>query len=141
MSLENLSRTLEQAGFLSAVLAGFSITLYATLVAGSRQDRATDRAAACALFAALCLALSSFTSVSGVVESLLDRDPADARSGVVGAFLWTSFSFLGGMVFLLASLGASGWIRSRRMGILSTAAVLATFLAIVWFLVRVVGAF
>ena len=141
MSLDNLTRTLEQAGFLSAVLAGFSITLYATLVASARRDRATDLAAACALLAALGMAVSSFTSVAGVVESLLDRDPADVRQGVAGAFLWTSWSFLAGMLLLLASLGCTGWIRSRRMGLLSTSAALAALLSLAWFLFRVVGAF
>ncbi len=144
MSINDLSEVLQHAGFLSAVLGGFAVTLFVTLLTMSRDNKVVPYAAGASLLAAVFLGLASITGVAGMVGAILDQEAAlgpENESTIYGAFRWTSVSFFLGMIAFLTSLGICGWIRSRRFGLFSTTSSLITFAALVYFLVVVVRAF
>jgi len=144
MSIDDLSRVLQHTSFLSAVLGGFSVTLFVTLLTISRENKIVPYAAGAAFLAAVFLGLTSISGVAGMIGAILDQEAAlgpGSTSTLYGAFRWTSFSFFFGMIAFLASLGICGWIHSRRFGIFSTAASTMTLVALAYFLIAVVRAF
>ena len=144
MVLDDLVRVLQHASFLSAVLAGFAVTLFVGLLTAGPNRRAVPWAAGGALVAAALLAVATIAGISGVIGAILDPEAAAgpvARSTVAGAFRWMTFSFLSGMLAFNVSLGISGWVRSTRFGLISSSVAGVTILSLVYFLVAVVQAF
>ena len=144
MALNDIVQVLQQISFLAAVLAGFSVTLLIGLLSTEKTKSLVAAAAASALVAAVFLGITTITGVSGVISAILDPGSASGpanQSTVYGAYSWTSISFLLGMFAFFVSLGFSGWVRSRRFGLLSSAVAASAVLVIVYFLVFVVRAF
>lgn len=142
MVLDDLVQVLQQSSFLAAVLAGFAVTLFVGLLTAASQRRIVAFAAAAALVAGALLAVATIAGISGVVAAFLDPEAAVGPaqdSTVFGAFLWMKASFLLGMVAFIFSLGLSGWIRSNRLGMVSSSIAAVTILSLVYFLVAVVG--
>ena len=144
MALDDLVQVLQHSSFLSAVLAGFAVTLFIGLLTVAPERRVATYAAGLALVAGALLCVATFSGISGVVGAILDPAAATGpayQSTIMGAFRWNEISFLSGMAALIVSLGISGWIRSNRFGIFSSSVAAITILATVYFLVSVVGAY
>jgi hypothetical protein len=144
MVLTDLIKVLQHSGFLTAVLAGFAVTLFVGLLTAASERRVVVFAAGAALVAAAFLGVSTIAGFSGVAAGILD--PASAagpahQSTAVGALNWMKYSFLLGMAAFVVSLGLCGWIRSTWFGIVSTMIAVATILSLVYFMIAVVRAF
>ncbi len=144
MALDDLVQVLQHSSFLSAVLAGFAITLFIGLLTAAPERRVATYAAGSALVAGALLCVAAFSGISGVIGAILE--PASAagpayQSTIMGAFRWNEISFLSGMGAFIVSLGLSGWIRSTRFGIFSSSVAAITILATAYFLFSVVGAY
>jgi hypothetical protein len=120
-----------QVAFVSAFLGGFSATFLGTLLYSGSDSRLANWAisstalSACAFIVAV-LALTMLTvglnpsAPAGVIQ-----EGALRRAQLIGLL-----SFLLGMYALLFSIGASGWLRSRKLGWTTTCiAVAAALLA------------
>jgi hypothetical protein len=127
-----------QFAFVSSVLAGFAFTFYATLLSIDRQKRAVSWTALFSIAASICfLAVTLGTTFSAArVARLADGDELPAVLQAQQAPL--SVLFLAGIVLLLTSFALGGWIRSRRLGLATTAlavfGALAVFFALSPFL-------
>jgi len=144
MVLEDLVQVLQHASFLAAVLAGFSVTLFATLMTISPDRRIVAYASGAALLAAAFLGMATIAGIAGVVGAILEPESAlgpAQHSTVVGAFEWTTYSFVLGMLAFFTSLGITGWVRSRRFGLFSTIVAAGTIIFLAYFLVAVVQGF
>ena len=144
MQLESLVRVLEHSSFLSAVLGGFAVTLFVSLVHLARERRVVSVASGLALIAAVLLGIATITGVGGVVAAILEPELAAGpahESTVYGAYQWTTIAFMSGMLSFLASLGISGWIRSNRFGAMTTSVAGLAILLLGYFLVFVVKGF
>ncbi len=112
-----------QLGFVSAILAGFAFTFIAGLLSSSSSSRAYPWVFVSALTAALSLMIAAVGSVFaglGVEGDFLDAAQTRELLALV------SQSFLVGVLSLVLSSGCSGWLRSRRLGLVSsTLALLA----------------
>jgi hypothetical protein len=119
-----------QFAFVSSVLAGFAFAFYGTLLVAAREHRAGAWAsffavAASVAFLPVTLGMT-FTAARATIQpqeftvSTLKSDPQNAL---------LSMLFLSGVVFLLASFGISGWMRSRGLGIATTSLSLLGALA------------
>ena len=107
-----------QFAFVSSVLAGFAFTFYGTLLVAAREHRAGAWASFFAVAASVAFLPVTLGMTFGAVRatnqprelsvSTLESDPQIAL---------LSMLFLSGVVFLLASFGISGWMRSRGLGI------------------------
>lgn len=137
VALSNLIRELEQISFVGAVLAGFSLSLFAGLLHKDPGRRITGISAWIALSASTLLVTATISGVAGVVSGYLVPQP---QAAVFDAFNWAACSFLPGMFAFLACLCLSGWTRSRKFGIATKALTGTALVALSFFLVSVVGA-
>lgn len=126
----------QQLGSISAVLGGFAFASAGALLAATEQrgGSAASFAVGSAVLAAVCFIVSSMAwTLSSVratgVASLAQTLPASTFD-MHGAM---SLVFELGALALLASLGMSGWVRSRRLGWFTTS--VAGLAAIVGFVV------
>ena len=124
-----------QFAFVSSVLAGFAFAFYGTLLVAAREHRAGAWAAFFAVAASVAFlpvtlgmtfnAARATNQATELSESTAVADPQIALLSMV---------FLSGVIFLLASFGISGWMRSRGLGIatasLSLLGALAVFVAL-----------
>ena len=131
-----------QLAGVSAVLGGFAITFLALLLGHHEHSRClvasiavTIAASASLLVSALGWTLmSSFlTQVGGQQGTAVLQDPE--LHWVVSGHRVLSFAFVCGLLFLFSMLGFSGWLRSRALGIFSTASAVAAALT-VWRILR-----
>jgi hypothetical protein len=122
-----MSDGVAQLAFVSAVLGGFAVTFLAVLLTLTQSGRhlssaivVTIGSAASFLIATLGWGLMAF--VLSARESTSDHSTGGLQAlqsfgrlheGLTASFLLGSF-------LLLVTLGLSGWIRSRRVGMMST---------------------
>ena len=127
-----------QFAFVSSVLAGFAFTFYATLLSIDRQKWAVNWTALFSIGSSICFLVvtlgTTFAAarVSGLTNISELPPVLRAQQGPL------SLLFFGGIILLLASFALGGWIRSRRLGIATTAlavfGALAAFFALSPFL-------
>jgi hypothetical protein len=120
-----------QFAFVSSVLAGFAFAFYGTLLVAAREHRAGAWAAFFAVAASVAflpvtlgMTFGAVRAASQARESSVSNLAADPQIGLL------SMLFLSGVVFLLASFGISGWMRSRGLGIATTSLSLIGALAV-----------
>jgi hypothetical protein len=107
-----------QFAFVSSVLAGFAFAFYGTLLVAAREHRAGAWAAFFAVAASvsflpvtLGMTFNAAHAANQPTELSVSTASADPQIALL------SMLFLSGVVFLLASFGISGWMRSRGLGI------------------------
>ena len=131
-----------QLAGVSAVLGGFAITFLALLLGHKERGRClsasvgvTTVAAAGLLVSALGWTLmGSFLTQTGAQQG--GTVPVDSSPAwVAGAHQMLSGVFVCGLAFLFATLGLSGWLRSKALGVLSTVVSAGAALA-VWYVLR-----
>lgn len=107
-----------QTAFLSAFLGGFAGILLQMLLPTPGHGRVVATAAgfAAAAGVAFIVALTASTMLTAVLHPDAPAFVADSR-GVATARIVSTGMFLLGLYALLASLGLSGWIRSRATGL------------------------
>ena len=96
------------------------------------------------MFAVAFLVVATIAGVSGVISAKIDVNAAVGQllqSTAYQAFQWASVTFLLGMLTLIVSLGLSGWVRSRRLGIISISIASTTLLTLGYFLLGVMQSF
>jgi hypothetical protein len=120
-----------QFAFVSSVLAGFAFAFYGTLLVAAREHRAGAWAAFFAVAASVAflpvtlgMTFGAVRAASQARELSVSNLAADPQIGLL------SMLFLSGVVFLLASFGISGWMRSRGLGIATTSLSLIGALAV-----------
>src|SRR4029453_1434799 len=124
-----------QFALVSSVLAGFAFAFYGTLLVAAREHRAGAWAAFFAVAASVAflpvtlgMTFSAVCAANQPGELSISTAAADPQIALL------SMLFLSGVVFLLASFGISGWMRSRGLGLaitsLSLLGALAAFAAL-----------
>lgn len=143
MQLTDLLEILRQLAFISAVLAGFSVTLFiGVMQMNTAHRRILIWAAGMSLAGATLLIVSTVAGVGGIVASAIGGGPgAGVQVPVFGAFQWSVWSFLMGTFAFLISLGLSGRAHSRTLGWVSAIVSGVTILGLLVFLFFVVDAF
>jgi hypothetical protein len=112
----------KQSAFISALVAGFSFAFLGVLLVSSAKKKVTDWIMAfsilsiaglliCSLAWTLCasrMALLSGSNTNQVPQTILELHKS------------LSVIFISSFFFFLVTLGLSGWIRSRTLGLIST---------------------
>ena len=132
--LETQLEAMRQFATFTGVLAGFSFTALLQLVSLNDKRRIVG-ATASAFALATCLLLYSlvgfFLSALQLGASMKSAF-ADQTFGALASYLVVlSIMCLAGIVVLLLGVALAGWIRSRRVGIISTAFAVLAFAGIV----------
>ncbi len=139
--MDSVTEWFRQFTLIGGLLAGFAITFLVGLLNAPQKGRALDCAVGAALVSAACLIATTVISFAAVVY-ITDRTglgpgkdiPDSIKSIVPGAAKWAGLSFGLGMIALLLNVGFCGWIRSRRLGLVSSILAGVTLLMIVAFL-------
>lgn len=100
---------------ISSLLAGYSFTFLGSLLTSTAQSRAYAWVFVSVLLAALSLMVAAVSSVfAGIaVQGVSVADPR-----LESLHQLKSQAFLVGTVCLVLAAGASGWLRSQRLGVL-----------------------
>ncbi|MEM7479590.1 MAG: hypothetical protein AAF481_00330 [Acidobacteriota bacterium] len=128
------------------MLGGLAFTAAAALLAagtGTRDPSALSRSAkvtvATAIAGALCLVSAAlmWSFMSADMSRALAKENVDLANRIAQLNRWPSYGLLAGVVGFFTSIGASGWIASRKLGLFTTVLALAGGLALVqmlfWF--------
>ena len=116
-----------QFAFVSSVLAGFAFAFYGTLLVAAREHRAGAWSAFFAVAASVAFLPVTLGTTFRVVRAPEEYTVSTLKSDPQNALL--SMLFLSSVIFLLASFGISGWMRSRGLGIATTSLSLLGALA------------
>jgi len=107
-----------QLAFLGAFLGGFASTFYVTLLGVPTEHKAAAWALRLSALSACSLIVSVTASVMLTVTLHPDAPASvQAASSLVSARVVSSMGFGVGILALLASLGTSGFMKSRRIGL------------------------
>ena len=110
-----------QFAFVSSVLAGFAFTFYGTLLVAAREHRTGAWAAFFAVAASVAFLPVTLGMTFNAVHAVNQpRQLSVSTAAADPQIALLSMLFLSGVVFLLASFGISGWMRSRGLGIATT---------------------
>ncbi|MDQ2891448.1 MAG: hypothetical protein M3R65_12990 [Gemmatimonadota bacterium] len=121
-----------QFAFVAALLGGFSLSFFGILLDAGRSHRAVAPTAALALASSSCFLIVTLGNT--FAASVISDDALRKRmaAGINGELAPLSMLFLLGIVLLLASFGASGWIRSKRLGWATSTIATSTLLGVWW---------
>ena len=133
----SLGELFRQIAFISAVLGGFSFSFLSVLLNAEREKRILDWSAGFSIVAAACFVVSTFAATSGaiylaaqseVITGTLPRPLAAIYNPMI-------FAFVVGVFGLILSLGLSGWMRSKAMGIVSSVTAAFALIAAIYIVI------
>jgi len=115
---EYLVEIARQIAFLSAFLGGFSAAFLGSLLVGGPERRAATWATVSAAAAAVSFIVAVIGATT-LMMALHPRAPASVAQGtsLVAGRTATVLAFEVGLYALLSAVGASGFLRSRRVGL------------------------
>jgi hypothetical protein len=117
-----------QLSGVSAILAGFAITFLALLLGHKERSRCLSASIAVTTVASACLLVSAlgWTLIGSLLTQVLAQlgeeglqDPG--LMWVIDGHRTLSYTFIVGLLCLFSMLGLSGWLKSRLLGVFSTA--------------------
>ena len=119
---ESYAEICKQGAFISALVAGFSFAFLGTLIVSSIRNKIIDWIIS---FSSVSIAGLLICSLAWTLSaSRMAIYTSDKINQVPPVFLSLhkklSFIFISSFFSFIVTLGLSGWIRSRRLGIIST---------------------
>ena len=140
LSPEILAELFRQCAFISALIAGFSFAFLAVILTNKTTKTIDDWTAGFAIAATAGLivcALGWTLSVPHVLELSVNNSgniPVQGRETYINIHRSLSITFIACFFFFLTSLGLSGWIRSRRLGVVSSIITIGAAIYAIWIL-------
>lgn len=131
ITLEYWNELAKQTLLITSLLSGFSITVVANLIVSNKNDKLTNRILKSATLSAGCFLVTVFamvhiimtTTPGGYIKNVTIDDFQIAR--IIGML-----AFMFGLFSLSAMIGLSGWTKSKKVGIYTTAIGIATLILI-----------
>ena len=134
LSPENYAEICKQSAFISALVAGFSFAFLGALLVSSLKNRLIDWVLTFSSLsiAGLLICSLAWTLTASRMILYSEGDVVMVPQTFLSLHKTLSFIFVSGFFFFLVTLGLSGWIRSKILGIISTAiSLIATIFFIV----------
>jgi hypothetical protein len=131
--LAALAEYFRQLAFVSSLLGGFSFAFFGTLLSTSLSHRVVGPAASLALAASTCFLV---VMLGNTFAASVASNPTRTALPLSLAAHVSPISrlFVLGVALLLLSFGAAGWIRSRTLGLTTTAIAALGTVGVVWVL-------
>jgi len=140
LSPEIIAELFRQCAFISALIAGFSFAFLAVILTNKTTKQIDDWTAGFAIAATAGLivcALGWTLSVPRVLElsaNISANTPVQLPESYLSIHRSLSITFIACFFFFLTSLGLSGWIRSRRLGVVSSIITIIAAIYAAWIL-------
>ncbi|MFD2933909.1 hypothetical protein [Spirosoma flavum] len=131
---EYLAEIARQIGSLSAFLGGFAAAFFGTLLALNSPQRTISWALVSAAFASMAFVVA-VVACTNLVIILHPQAPTSIAPESGGARVLAVLGFLLGAYALLLSIGLSGWLRSRRMGVVTSGLATGAGLLVTWLVI------
>jgi hypothetical protein len=116
-----------QLAFVSALIAGFSLTFLVQLLTAQSTRRVVNWTIGFSLAATAAMIVCALGWTLSAAVIIDPRTQADLTrwTGTIGRLHGRlSLTFISGILLFLVGLGLCGWVRSRAMGIVSSAIAL-----------------
>ena len=136
ITFEYWNKLASQTITISSLLAGFSIAVIANFLVSELKTKLSKYIMAAAVFAA-CLFLISLFAMTSVVLMTTEGFPIKTvtQDDIRFPRLTGGFSFIFGIISLLAIVSLAGWTKSKKLGIFTTIIGALTFIFILFFLI------
>lgn len=133
---ENYAEICKQSAFISALIAGFSFAFLGALLIESVKKKITDWVVTFSILSIAGLIICScfWTLSASRMALLLSNNISQVPAEYIGIHKVLSVIFVSSFLFFLVTLGLSGWIRSRVIGLVSGS---VSFVAIVFFFLTI----
>lgn len=124
---ELFAELFRQLAFISALIGGFAFTFVGVLLVSEHRSRVVSWTSALSMAVSAGLVICALGwSVGASVMLMGAAAPAGADAAELSAALSLmhrrlSLVFIVSILFFFAAMGLSGWVRSRRMGFVSSA--------------------
>ncbi len=122
-----------QLSYMSAFLGGFSATILVTLLVSDNTKRITNwivlfsTVAACSFI----VATLSFITAGIMVHPNAPESVRDEAALTIARTV-SSYSLLAGIITLLLGIGLSGWLRSKKLGIMTSSIAGIGLILVLW---------
>jgi len=125
-----LAEFFRQFAFINAILGGFAFSFLGVLLTVDSKHRVVSWVTAITAGAAACFIIATLGATFSAAAAA-NTGASELPASILALQKPMSLIFLGGVLLLLVSLGMSGWLRSRSLGIVTTIiAILAVFGAV-----------
>lgn len=116
-----------QVGSVSAFLGGFAATFLALFLTLGARSRPASIASVASAAASVCFVLAVVAATMLTVALHPHAPPGTIERAGIGRTVM-GLGFMAGIAALLVAIGASGWVRSRRLGWTTATLAVAAFL-------------
>ena len=117
--------------FISVFLGGFSATLLVTLLVADNKRKMMKVLILSSASAAILFIIATF-AMTNLLMITTPGFPLEIDEGeMMRARTFGTLAHMGGILALMFTIGASGWLRSKRLGIATTLIATIGFIAIV----------
>lgn len=132
ISPEDYAEICKQSAFISALVAGFSFAYLGALLVSSVRNKIIDTVMGFSIvsIAGLLICSLAWTLSASRMAYYKSTNILNVPDMIISLHKRLSLIFILSFFFFLVSLGLSGWIRSRRLGIFSS---LISFIALIFF--------
>ena len=130
-----------QMAFISALVGGFSFSFIGVLLSVAERHRVITWTILIAMLAAsgMIVCTLGWTMSISFTHQLTAIENAEIPLFLKRLHRVLSLTFMASILLFLVSLGLSGWIRSRTLGMLSSIISLGAILSVLWILSYFVG--
>ncbi|WP_106790837.1 hypothetical protein [Aquimarina sp. Aq78] len=138
ITLEYWNTLANQTILISSLLSGFSITVVANLLVSDKKDKLTNKILKSATLSAGCflvtvfamMQISMMTTPGGYLKGVVTKDFLIPR--IIGLL-----TFMIGLFSITIMISLSGWTKSKKVGIFTTAVGILTLLLIFTTMTRI----
>ncbi len=123
-----------QMAFISALIGGFSFSFIGVLLSIAERQRMINSTIIIAMLAAsgMIVCTLGWTMSISFTHQLTDIENPEMPLFLRQLHRFLSLIFITSILLFLVSLGLSGWIRSRTLGIISSIISTGAVLAVLW---------
>jgi hypothetical protein len=131
---DSFAEICKQSAFISALVAGFSFAFLGALLVSSIRNKIVDWVMTFSILsiAGLLICSLAWTLTASRMVVYIGGSTAQVPQTFLSLHKTLSFIFISSFFFFLVTLGLSGWIRSRTIGIISS---LISLIATIFFIV------
>ena len=131
LSNDYINALATQIIFISVFLGGFSATLLVTLLVADNERKMMNVLIVSSASAAILFIIATFAMTKLVMVTTPGFPLKIVENEMIRARVFGVLAHIGGILALMFTIGASGWLKSRRLGIATTMLGATGFIAII----------
>jgi hypothetical protein len=137
MDSSAISSLFNQLAFINAILGGFAFAFVGALLSANEHNRIANWTAGSAIAASSCFTISAVLATAAAMYIFQQQKELFTQmpDPIASVYNPTILLFFLGLLFFAVSIGLSGWLFSKKVGITSTVAAFALFITSITLLI------